>query len=197
MIAQLRGTLAAKSPGEIVVEVGGVGYQVFVSLNAFYELPAAGEPVALEIHTHVREDAILLYGFLDRTEKRMFELLLDVSGIGPRLATGVLSGIPARELIDALAESDVGRLVAIPGVGRKTAERMTVELKDRVAVLRNGRGEARGGAAVAGPEREAVSALVNLGYRKPEAERAVKDAAARAAGRLEDLIRLALRSLAA
>jgi Holliday junction DNA helicase RuvA len=197
MIAHLRGTLAAKSPGELVVEVGGVGYQVFVSLNAFYELPATGKPVALEIHTHVREDTLQLYGFLDRTEKAMFELLLGVSGIGPRLATSVLSGIPAGELIDALAAADVGRLVAIPGVGRKTAERMTVELKDRVAGLRNGRGRGEAREPAAGPEREAVSALVNLGYRKPEAERAVKDAAAAAAGRLEDLIRLALRSLAA
>jgi len=198
MIAHLRGTLAAKSPGEIVVDVGGTGYQVFVSLNTFYELPNAGTEVSLSIHTHVREDALQLYGFVDRAEKKVFELLLAVSGIGPRLATNVLSGIPAGEMVEALTQGNVARLMAIPGVGRKLAERLTVELKERASGLVGGDG---GGAS--GPQdhpgsdvvREATSALVNLGYRRPEAERAVRRAAADAGDRLEEIIRIALRNV--
>lgn len=203
MIARLRGTLAAKSPGEIIVDVGGVGYHVVVSLTTFYELSAVGSEISLDIHTHVREDALQLYGFLDRSEKRVFELLLSVAGIGPRLATNVLSGIPAHEMVEALMAGNVARLVAIPGVGRKLAERLTVELKDRAALLGDGRapmaaGEAggRNGRTGAGLLREATSALVNLGYRVAEAERAVKKAAADGGTRLEDVIRIALRSLA-
>jgi Holliday junction DNA helicase RuvA len=200
MIAKLRGALVGKAPGEIVLDVGGVGYHVFVSLTTFYELPEPGREVTLDIHTHVREDAIQLYGFTDPHEREVFRLLLGVSGIGPRLATNVLSGIPAADMVEALIAGDVARLIAIPGVGRKLAERLTVELKERAALLRNGRAagrtramETREGASF---EREATSALVNLGYRAVEAERAVKSAAASGGGRLEDLIRIALRSLA-
>lgn len=203
MIARIRGTLAAKSPGEIIVDVGGVGYQVFVSLTTFYELCAVGAEVSLDIFTHVREDTLQLYGFLDRNEKRVFELLLGVAGIGPRLATNVLSGIPAHEMVDALVEGNVTRLMAIPGVGRKLAERLTVELKDRAALLggdrvgpAGGDRDGRNGRAGAGLLREATSALVNLGYRPAQAERAVKNAAATAGDRLEDVIRVALRTLA-
>jgi len=199
MIARLRGTLAAKSPGEIIVDVGGTGYQVFVSLNTFYELPDLGQEVSLSIYTHVREDALQLYGFVDRTEKSVFELLLAVSGIGPRLAKNVLSGIPAHEMVRALTQGNVDRLMAIPGVGRKLAERLTVELKNRAASLVSGNGEgARSADGCVRLEtlREAASALVNLGYRRQEAERAVKDAAARAGDRLEEIIRVALRSIA-
>ncbi len=199
MIAHLRGTLAAKSPGEIIVDDGGTGYQVFVSLNTFYELPDTGGEVSLSIHTHVREDALQLYGFADRSEKRVFELLLAVSGIGPRLATNVLSGIPACEMVEALTQGNVARLMAIPGVGRKLAERLTVELKERAASLVSGNGgKARdaGGQIAADVLREATSALVNLGYRRSEADRAVRGAAARAGDRLEEIIRIALRNIA-
>jgi Holliday junction DNA helicase RuvA len=190
--------LAAKSPGEIVVDVGGTGYQVFVSLNTFYELPNPGTEVSLRIHTHVREDALQLYGFVDRAEKEVFELLLAVSGIGPRLATNVLSGIPAGEMVEALTQGNVGRLMAIPGVGRKLAERLTVELKERASGLVGGDG---GGASGTEDQpgidvvREATSALVNLGYRRSEAERAARSAAANAGDRLEEIIRIALRNV--
>jgi Holliday junction DNA helicase RuvA len=199
MIAHLRGTLLTKAPGEIVIDVGGVGYQVAVSLATFAALPGVGQSVGLDIHTHVREDALQLYGFLNRKEKRVFELMIGVAGIGPKLATNVLSGIPADEMVDALIEGNVPRLMAIPGVGRKLAERLTVELKERALLLRNGRGAAAGASEepVGSPVlREAASALVNLGYRLAEAERAVKSAASRGGERLEDVIREALRGLA-
>src|SRR5512139_2168186 len=124
MIAQLAGALAQKSPDHLIIDVQGVGYQVFVSLNAFYRLPEPGDRVSLLIHTHVREDALQLYGFLDREEKDLFQLLLGISGIGPRLAINILSGTPARELKEALEAGDLVRLTAIPGVGKKTAERL-------------------------------------------------------------------------
>ena len=136
MIAQLTGALALKSPEQLIVDVNGVGYLVSVSLNAFYKLPEAGERVQLLIHTHVREDALQLYGFLDRAEKELFLLLTSVSGIGPRLAMNILSGTPTRDLLDALDASDLARLVAIPGVGKKTAERLVVELRDKIKTLR-------------------------------------------------------------
>jgi len=200
MIARLHGTLLVKTPGEVVVDVGGVGYRVFVSLATFTTLPGVGSEVTLDVHTHVRDDALQLYGFASPREKRVFELMIGVAGIGPKLATNVLSGIPADEMVEALIEGNVARLVAIPGVGRKLAERLTVELRERAALLRNG----RNGAAAAEAEdrspsgvlREATSALVNLGYKVVEAERAVKSAAGRAGGRLEDVIRLALQGIA-
>ena len=135
MIAQIHGTLAQKIPGEIIVDVGGVGYQIFIPLNVFYQLPEINAPVSLQIHTHVREDALQLFGFRDFPEKQIFLLLIGVSGIGPKLAINILSGIPAEELARALREGDQPRLIAIPGVGRKLAERMIVELKDKLATL--------------------------------------------------------------
>lgn len=200
MIARLRGTLASKSPGEVVVDVGGVGYQIHVSLATYAALPRPGQEVTLDIHTHVREDALQLYGFLDAKEKKVFELMLSVSGIGPRLATNVLSGIPAADMVDALTAGDVARLVAIPGVGRKLAQRLTVELKDRALLLQNGRGtrtQPGDTERVASLVREATSALVNLGYRAAEAERAVRVAIEHGEERLEDIIRVALRGIAA
>jgi Holliday junction DNA helicase RuvA len=194
MIAQLVGALAHKSPEEVVVDVHGVGYQVLVSLNCFYRLPEPGDVVRLLIHTHVREDSLQLYGFLDRGEKELFLMLLGVAGIGPRLALNILSGTPTPEFVDALERGDVGRLVAIPGVGKKTAERLLVELRDKVGRMRAVRpSEAtRSASAVEG---EAASALVNLGYRRTDAERAIKAAAAAGAADLEDLIRHALRKV--
>ncbi len=165
--------LAYKSPEHLVVDVHGVGFQVLVPLNSFYRLPEVGAPVRLLVHTHVREDTLQLFGFLDREERALFLLLLGVSGIGPRLALNILSGTPTQELETALAAGDVVRLVGIPGVGKKTAERLVVELRDKVKVVRGARGTEDGRRAV-GFEAEAVSALVNLGYRPAEAERAVQ-----------------------
>jgi len=192
MIAQLAGALAHKSPEHIVVDVQGVGYQVFVSLNSFYRLPEPGGRVDLLIHTHVREDALQLYGFIDRQEKDLFQLLIGISGIGPRLGLNILSGMRADELQQALEAGDLARLVAIPGVGKKTAERLVLELRDKVKVLKGAR-EAGDGRRATGMEAEAVSALVNLGYRRNEADRAVKAACVAGAADLESVIRSALK----
>ncbi|MGD0947866.1 MAG: Holliday junction branch migration protein RuvA [Candidatus Binatia bacterium] len=194
MIAQLAGALAHKSPEHIIVDVQGVGYQVFVSLNAFYRLPEPGDRVDLLIHTHVREDALQLYGFIDRQEKDLFLLLVSVSGIGPRLALNILSGTPAHELQEALETGDLVRLVATPGIGKKTAERLIVELRDKVKLLKGAR-EGGDGRRATGVEAEAVSALVNLGYRRNEADRAVKAACAAGATDLERVIRDALKQV--
>jgi Holliday junction DNA helicase RuvA len=193
VIAQISGTLAQKIPGEIVVDVGGVGYQVLIPLNVFYQLPEIGAPVRLQIHTHVRDDALQLFGFQDLAEKQIFLLLIGVSGIGPKLAVNILSGIPAEELARALKDGDQVRLVAIPGVGRKLAERMIVELKDKFATL------SPSGAESAKPEsgsqlmQDAVSALVNLGYKKPEAEKMVREVLKKGERSLENVLKETLR----
>ena len=195
MIAQISGTLAHKVPGEIVVNVGGVGYQVLIPLNVFYRLPEIGAPVSLQIHTHVREDALQLFGFQDVAEKQVFLLLIGVSGIGPKLAVNILSGIPAEELARALKEGDQVRLVGIPGVGKKLAERMIVELKDKFATL------SPAGVESAKPEigsqvmHDAVSALVNLGYKRPEAEKAVREVLRNGDRSLENVLKDTLRRL--
>ncbi len=195
MIARLVGRLARKSPDALIVDVHGVGYRVMVSLNAFATLPNEGEPVELEIHTQMRENALELFGFLDRREKSLFTALLAVSGVGPRMALNILSGMPTGDLLDALGGGDVPRLVSMPGVGKKTAERLVVELQDRVRKLRAespDEGRTRGGL-----EAEAVSALVNLGYRQAEAERVVRLVIAQAGDDLGVIIRQALQRLSA
>lgn len=193
MIAQLHGSLAHKSPEQLIIDVNGVGYLVLVSLNSFYRLPDPGKSVKLLIHTHVREDAMQLFGFLDQVEKELFLLLVSVSGIGPRLALNILSGTPLDQLLEALEAGDLVRLVAIPGIGKKTAERLVVELRDKVKQTRAARGDA---AIVPGGDfEEAISALVNLGYRRNEAEHAVKSAKADGAEEIETLIRGALKRL--
>ena len=176
MIGRLTGRLAGKAPDQVLLDVAGVGYLVHIPLSTFYELPDQESPASLWIHTHVREDALALYGFLTERERALFLLLLGVTGIGPRVALTVLSGIPPAELVEALQKQDVRRLVAVPGVGRKTAERMVLELAEKVAALP---GEAPGKAPAAVAADDVTSALVNLGYRKAEAERAV-EATARA-----------------
>ena len=196
MIAQLAGSLEYKSPEHLVVDVHGVGYHVLVSLNSFYRLPEPGNPVRLLIHTHVREDALQLYGFFERDEKELFLLLTSVTGIGPRLALNILSGTPTTELLDALESGDLVRLVAIPGVGKKTAERLVLELRDKIRLVRGARA-ADGVHAPSGFEGEAVSALLNLGYRRNDAERAVKAACAAGANDLEAVIRTALKRVSA
>lgn len=170
MIASLRGKLLAKHPNQAIVETSGVGYDVTISVPTFSDLPAVGSEVVLHIHTHVREDVIALYGFLRPTEKRLFEKLITVSGIGPKLAITILSGMPADEMTGAIRGNDLARLTRIPGIGRKTAERMVLELRDKLP--------AEGGETTLPPtlgavEEDVLSALINLGYQRPAAEKAV------------------------
>src|SRR5206468_11377228 len=173
MIARLTGVLEEKTPDYLVVNVNGVGYQVFVSLQTFYRLPALHERVTLHVHTHLREDALQLYGFLEEKEKASFLLLKGVSGIGPRLALNILSGIPVDELENALRASDVTRLVAVPGVGKKTAERLVVELREKVGALENGYPSVPGAQPPLSPE--AITTLVNPSYRPADAERPARE----------------------
>ena len=196
MIARLRGRLLEKTPEQIVVDAGGVGYQVLVSLNTFYRLPSPGGEVDLYVHTHVREDAFQLFGFLDAAERSLFLLLLQVTTIGPRVAIAVLSGMETEDLENAIADGDARRLVAIPGIGKKKADLMILQLREKVKVLRQSRAASPTAARTGGDAAEAVSALVNLGYKQHEAERAVAAAEQSGTRALADLIREALRRLA-
>jgi Holliday junction DNA helicase RuvA len=196
VIAFLRGRLLEKHPNRVVVDVGGVGYDVQVPVSSFYGLGEAGTDVALRIHTHVREDAIALFGFASALELQLFERLIAVSGIGPKVALAVLSGIEPPELVQAVQRSDVVRLTAIPGIGKKTAERIVLELKDRLAAVAAPAG-AIGALPGADPMRDdLLSALVNLGYHRPAAEKAV-DAAleANAGASFQVALRAALKHL--
>lgn len=193
MIARLTGRLAQKAPDALILDVHGVGYRVLVSLTAFGALPAEGEEVTLAIHTHLRETALELFGFVAPLEQALFGALITVSGIGPRMALNILSGLPSEQLVEALAGGNVARLVAIPGVGKRTAERLVVELQDRVRKLASPATVAAADAQAS--DAEAVSALVNLGYRAPDAERAVRAALAAGARELADVIRKALQKL--
>ncbi len=175
MIALLRGTLIDKNPNRLIVDAGGVGYDVQVPLSTFYVLGEAGTAVTLRIHTHVREDVIALFGFATPLELTLFERLIGINGIGPKLALAVLSGIEPADFIKAIRGHDVARLTAIPGIGKKTAERIGLELKDRLPATLTATGSE--GAAPARPEDQLrddlLSALVNLGYQRPIAERAI------------------------
>ncbi len=194
MIAKISGSLAHKEPGEVIIDVGGVGYQLFISLGVFYRLPEMGAPVSLFVHTHVREDALQLFGILEYEEKQTFLMMNGVSGIGPKLAIGILSGIPSRELVRALRGGDQVRLVSIPGVGKRLAERMIVELKDKLMALpdENQMGRQDGSSQLM---RDAVSALVNLGYRRGESERIVREVVNGDEGNLEVVLKETLRRL--
>ena len=201
MIAHLRGSILEKHPNRIVIDVNGVGYDVFVPLSTFYGLGEPGAAIALRIHTHVREDALLLYGFATLLEQELFERLIGVSGIGAKLALAVLSGIEPQDLIRAIEQGDVARLTAIPGVGKKTSERIVLELKDRLPRAPM-TAAAAGAAAPAAPalRDDVVSALVNLGYHRPLAEKAA-EAAIKTIGSSSDagferLLRQALREVA-
>ncbi|MBP9145373.1 MAG: Holliday junction branch migration protein RuvA [Thermoanaerobaculia bacterium] len=198
MIGWLSGKVVHAVPDRLILDVGGVGYQVAIPLSTYYEIQKAdaGATLRLFIHTHVREDALALYGFWSERERELFERLIAVSGIGPRLAQVVLSGMAPDELIAALAAGDVAKLVRIPGVGKKTAERMVVELRDKLQALAAELPAARAAAATGGSDNDLVAALVNLGYKPSLAEGAVgaarKDAPEAA---FHELLRLALRRL--
>ncbi|HEY6360197.1 MAG TPA: Holliday junction branch migration protein RuvA [Vicinamibacterales bacterium] len=175
MIAFLRGRVVDKQPNRIIVDVHGVGYEVFVPLATFYDIGDHGSEISLHVHTHVREEALQLYGFLTPIELQVFEHLIAVSGIGPRLAIAVLSGIETRELVAAVQRADVARLTRVPGVGRKTAERIILELKDRLARMAVPSGVDTVAVALPGDRlrEDLISALHNLGYHRPTAEKAV------------------------
>jgi Holliday junction DNA helicase RuvA len=198
VIAYLRGRILEKHPNRLVVDVNGVGYDVFVPLSTFYGLGDAGSEIVLRIHTHVREDALVLYGFATPLEQDLFERLISISGIGPKLALAVLSGIEPLELMRAIERGDVARLTNIPGVGKKTSERIVLELKDRLP--RVPAAAAAADAAVAEPSTvrdDVLSALVNLGYHRPLAEKAVASAIkVMPDGGFERTLKQALRELA-
>jgi len=191
VIAHLRGRLLAKRPNQAIVDCAGVGYDVTISVPTFSGLPSLGAEVSLFIHTHVREDALALYGFLRSEEKQLFERLIGVSGIGPKLAITILSGMAAEEMVSAIRGNDLARLTRIPGIGKKTAERMVLELRDKLEAF-----AAAPVRAVSPIEDDVLSALLNLGYLRPAAEKAL--AAAAASGKsasFETLFKQALSSM--
>ena len=175
MIAHLRGKLLERKPNLALVEAGGVGYAVTIPISTFSQLGEPGEEVALHIHTHVREDALALFGFLTRAEKELFEKLITISGIGPRLAVTVLSGLPAGELVAAITAGDAQRLTRIPGVGRKTGERIVLELREKLsAALIDGKPAHAEAGAASSVEQDVISAIMNLGCSRDAAEKAVR-----------------------
>jgi len=180
MIAHVKGKIIHKSPESVIIDVAGVGYEVHIPLSTYYKLPETEEYVSLNTYTHIREDALQLYGFLTQREKEIFQLLIGVSGVGPRLARNILSGIPADDLVSALYSGDIARLKAIPGIGGKTAERLIVELRDKMtAIVRNHVGEVvASGVADKRDDisKDVLSALVNLGYKGNLAEKAIEKA---------------------
>ncbi|MGC9199047.1 MAG: Holliday junction branch migration protein RuvA [Acidobacteriaceae bacterium] len=198
MIAHLRGQILSKTPNTVVIECGGVGYELSIAVTTYTELAEPGAPASLHVYTHVREDALLLFGFADLTEKRLFEKLLAVSGIGPKLAITVLSGISAERLAGAIRSGDHATLTRIPGIGKKTAERVVLELKDKLDDVAP---SAPGGAVVAPSlsalAEDVLSALINLGYPRPVAQKAVQAAGSdpSVAGDFEHLFRAAMSAV--
>ena len=206
MIAHLSGTLLSKQATSVILDVGGVGYEVTIPLSTFYELEELGSKVQLRIYTHVREDALQLYGFKTARERELFMRLISVSGIGPKLGITLLSGMSADEMIASIRTNNLARLTLIPGVGRKTAERLVIELRDKIAALSSTELEDEVGAGAGGPTHtqrrdavrsDALSALVNLGYQRSAAEKAIT-AALDEGGEIsvESILRRALRRLA-
>lgn len=191
MIAHLRGKLISKHPNQAIVEAAGVGYEVNISIPTFSALPSLGAEVALFVHTHVREDALSLFGFLSRDEKELFEKLISVSGIGPKLAITILSGMATDAMIAAIKGNNIAALTRIPGIGRKTAERMVLELRDKLEAF-----GVPATAAVSPVEEDVISALVNLGYQRPLAEKALARLGAGAGESFDGVFRKALAALA-
>ena len=198
MIAFLSGRVHDKRPNTVIVNVGGVGYEVHVPLSTFYNLGDEGDEVALRVYTHVREDALQLYGFLTELERQLFERLIAISGIGPKLAIVVLSGMEPRDLVAAVQRADVAKLTTVPGIGKKTAERIVLELKDRLAQITV---PAASGAAPAPSSADQLrtdllSALLNLGYHRQQAEKAIDaTVTANPNASFEHAVRAALREL--
>ena len=197
MIAYLKGQLIYKSPEHTVLDVNGVGYKVFTPLSTYYSLPKPGESISLRIHTRVREDELKLFGFLTEKEQTIFEKLITINKVGPKLALGILSGMSPTDLLTAIINNDAARLSAIPGVGKKTAERLALEMKDKLSDLVLEMEHQPDSASRGGFYEDALSALVNLGYKKPQAEKALKSAY-NTNGQdslLEDLIKESLNNL--
>jgi Holliday junction DNA helicase RuvA len=197
MIGLLRGRVADRQPNTLIVDVQGVGYEVHVPLSTFYDVGEIGDDITLRIYTHVREDALQLYGFLTELERQLFERLIGISGIGPKLAIAVLSGMDPREVLSAVQRGDVARLTGIPGIGKKTSERIVLELRDRLASLVLGTpvdaGPANGADRLRG---DLVSALQNLGYHRPQAEKAIDSSLqAMSDPTFEQALKAALREL--
>ncbi len=198
MIGRLQGVLLRKEPPALMLDVGGVGYELEAPMTVFYELPAVGERVTLYTHLVVREDAHLLYGFVREAQRRLFRELLKVNGVGPRVALAVLSGLSDEEFCRCVAEEDIARLTKVPGIGRKTAERLVIEMRDKLPKdipLPASAVTAAGPAAPGDPVSEAVSALVALGYKPNEAGRAVRSASTKGLS-AEEIIRQALKGMA-
>ena len=200
MIGRLRGTLAEKQPPHVIVDINGLGYELEVPMTTLYRLPSVGEPLTLHTHLVVREDAHLLYGFFEKRERELFRELIRLNGVGPKLALALMSGLEVDELVRCVQAQDTSVLVKIPGVGKKTAERLLVELKDRFKAWETVPGmsnlvlEPRAGGAVSSAENDAVSALISLGYKPQEASRAVS--AIKEDGlSSEDMIRRALKGM--
>lgn len=196
MIARLHGRIAEKHPHRVTVDVHGVGYDLQIPLSTFYSLGEAGTDAAFRVHTHVREDTLALFGFATALELRVFEQLIGISGIGPRLALAVLSGIEPTELVRAVGRGDVRRLTGIPGIGKKTAERMGLELRDRLPAVIEPGSEPEAGAGSAAARGDLVSALVNLGYPRSSAERAVDTALGAGDDAFEQVLKRALKEIA-
>jgi len=194
MIAHIRGKLLAKHPNQAIVEAAGVGYDVTISVPTFSDLPAVGAEVAMHVHTHVLEDALALYGFLKPSEKLLFEKLITVSGIGPKLAITILSGMAADEMVGAIRSNDIAKLTRIPGIGKKTAERMVLELRDKLPEV--GPAIVPSAPTMNANEEDVLSALLNLGYQRAAAEKALSIAKKNiGAGSFDALFREALAAL--
>jgi holliday junction DNA helicase RuvA len=196
MIAHLRGTLLEKHPNQIIVDIQGVGYDVTIPISTFSSLPDAGAEVRLRIHTHVREDAIVLFGFVSPQEKLLFEKLISVSGVGPKLAITVLSGLATGDLVNYIRNGQVEHLVRIPGIGKKTAERLVLELRDKLDTIAGGSpapNEDKSASAMTEADQDVLSALMNLGCNRPAAEAAIRKAkAGGTASEFEPLFRRSL-----
>jgi Holliday junction DNA helicase RuvA len=197
MIALLTGRIAHKSPDHITLDVSGVGYRVLIPFSTYYELPEEGGAASLHIHTSVREDAIQLYGFRTRLEKSFFQLLISVTGVGPKLARDILSNIQPGQLAQALGQSDIGKLSTIPGIGRKTAERLVLELKEKVGKLDMSSLPAVERRDIPGDDilEDVVSALLNLGYKEPQVRKALAGLDAAGGVSVEGLLKQALKIL--
>lgn len=192
MIASLKGIVYSKKPDEVIIDVGGIGYHVCVPLSSLGNIPGPGDQVFLYTYTHVREDAFQLYGFLSEEEKRIFVMLIGINGIGPKLGLAILSGMPGRRFIEAVHNEDLSLLTTIPGLGKKTASRLILELRGK---LTHGDSATHPSLSVGTDAGDAISALVNLGYKKTVSERAVEKALTSGAGNIEDIIKEALKNL--